>query len=284
MKRVFIILAFAILATNIVSAQQHEFSVSAGGGMSALNYQIDDGTQKGNMGFQLGLGYRYEVVRNWGILSGVGFGIYNSTFTASKAFTSQNEATDNYVMVAGTPPVEFVLISVLDGYEERQGVFLLQLPVMGQYVHDFTSLEAYVNAGLKFGFPISGRYSSNVEKITNKGKYPEYEYSVQKFRGFGEFNNLPYSGELDFKVAVMFSIEAGTKFSLSEDLSLYVGAFFDIGLNNIHKTVAPRFIEYFDDRPSEFKVNSVIHSQYENFTEKIVPLAVGIKLALAMTK
>ena len=285
MKRV-IIAAIAILACSSLSAQQrsrlsaqqHEFSVSAGGGLSALNYQIDDGAQKGNMGIHFGLGYRYELTPGLGVLTGVGFGIYNSTFTASRAFSSQNEAIDLYY---DNDPQPFTLVSELDGYEERQGVFLLQVPVMGQYVHDLGAFDAFVNAGLKLGLPISGKYSSNVEKITNIGKYPEYDYSVQKFRGFGEFTDQPYSGDLEFKMAVMFSIEAGAKFSLSRELSLYVGAFFDLGLNNIHKTAAPRFIEYFD-APADFKVNSVIHSQYENFTDKVAPMAVGIKLTLAM--
>ena len=274
---------FAILSAVTVSAQ-HEFSVYAGGGLSSLNYQIDAGTQKGGLGAHFGLGYRYELDRNWGVLTGIGMGIFNSTFTSTEEFTSENQATDNFNANA---PVLFTYKSVVRGYEEKQVASLLQIPLMAQYVYNFSTMDAFVNAGLKFGLPLSGNYSSNVKQITNTGVYPnEYEYSVQQFRGFGVYNDKPYNGDLNFKLAVMFSIEAGTKFELGNDLSLYVGAFVDIGLNNIHKSVAPHFVEYVEylDHVADFRLNSVIHSQYENFTEKIVPVAAGIKLALAIQR
>ena len=281
MRRVIIIAAIAFLQAGFLSAQQHEFSLHAGGGLSTLNYKIVDGAQKGGFGGQFGLNYRYGIDNNWGVLSGVGIAMYNSTFAASRDLYTNNKAVDNF----DNNPVTFDFISVLRCYEEKQNATLLQIPVMAQYLHSFGQIGAFLNAGLKIGLPLGGKFNNNAREIKNTGVYPEYVYEVQKFRGFGVFDNNPsYNGDLSFKVAIMFALEAGTKFALNDEISLYVGAFLDLGLNNIHKSIEPGFVEYNEAQPSDFKVNSVIYSQYENFTDKITPLAVGIKIALALAK
>ena len=258
---------------------QHEFSLYGGGGLSALSYKVDDAEQKDGFGGQFGLGYRYSVKRNFGIVSGVGLAIYNASFEALNMGTRSvaRDIVEN---------VDFDFHSVLSGYEEKQGATLLQIPVMGQYLYNLGQLQCYANGGVKFGIPLGGQFSSSVASIKNTGFYAEeqFEYEVQRFRGFDTFERETYRGDLDFKVAVLFSLEAGVKFALSGELSLYAGAYFDYGLSNIHKSIAPKFVEYNETNPEYFNVNSVIYSKYEGFTDKIMPFAAGIKIALALEK
>ena len=271
-----LILLLGIVCAN---AQQHEFSVYGGGGFSALSYKMDGGAQKGGFGGQFGLNYRYAITRDIGVMSGIGFGMYNARYSADDV-ESVRKVHDRL------ESVDFDFTSTLNGYEEKQGATLLQIPVLAQYLRRFGNLQCYANGGLKFGIPLGGQFSNTAERMKNTGYYSleEYTYETQTFMGFGTFTDRGNRGDLDFKVAVLATLEAGTKFYLNDEMALYVGAFFDFGLNNIHKAKAPYFVEYNEQTPQNFEVNSVIHSRYEHFTDKIRPIAVGIKVALALEK
>ena len=284
-RKVFKTAIIALFPFIWVSAQ-HEFSINVAGGFGALSYKVEDGAQqKGGFGGQFGLGYRYQINRQWGAVSGIGLSMLNASFEAPSLNTSST-ALDRE-----EGNVSFVFSNALSIYDEKQAATLLQIPVMGQFLHTlkfpFGAFDCYANGGLKFGFPIGGQFSNSVGSIKNTVHYAEedFTYETQTFNGFGTFNNRSNNGDLNFKVAILFALEWGVKFKLNEELSLYAGAFFDMGLNNIHTIAsAMNFVEFNETNPRDFSVNSIIHSKYEGFTEKISPIAFGVKVALALEK
>jgi outer membrane protein OmpA-like peptidoglycan-associated protein len=86
----------------------------------------------------------------------------------------------------------------------------------------------------------------------------------------------------------MASAEAGVKLYLNPKLSLYVGAYFDYGFNNVSKHSGKHFF-YFDPEYIRMHSNSILSSQYSdkgkpiaNFTDKVAPIAFGLKIRMGI--
>ena len=289
MKKYSIQLLLAVLAgllscTALNAQSRHEFSFFAGGGLSDLKYDASAGKQKMDFGGQVGLGYQYFFCRNLGLGTGAEIALYNSVFNMdnlSTRYTTADMTGDN-----------FEFRSTVSNYEEKQNAMLLQIPLMLQFQYGGKH-KFYIAAGGKAGIPLSGKYKSSSASIVNTGyyDYENYEYTTPEFMGFGTFTNKNAKGDLDFKTAFFASAEIGMKWRLSDKLSLYTGAYLDYGLNDIRKVetrhvTSLQFVEYNTANPRDFAINSIVNSQYsrngnmQSFTDKIIPMAAGIKLRL----
>ena len=263
--------------------QQHEFSVYSGGGLSTLNYKTTVGGQKSGFGGQFGLGYRYFITPELSFGTGLEFAFFNAKYDSKSVKTSY--------MTTDRDGDKFEFRSVADGFKEKQRSMLLQIPVMAQY--QFGNIY-YAGGGFKVGIPLSKKFSNKASKLENSGFYDEenYLYTIQEFIGFGTFNNVSSKGELDLKTAFFLSLEGGAKWILNDKFTLYSGIYFDYGLNSIiKKRQNTHLIEYNGAKPTEFAMNSVISSQYaqvgspaQDFTDKVKPIAVGIKLRMTFGK
>lgn len=272
--------ASCLLSCFTLNAQhKHELSLYGGGGLSALQYEVATGKQKGGPGGNLGLGYHFFFSQQWGLGTGVELACYNTRYNA-----------DNISVRYMTTDMEgngFEFRSAVNGYKEKQQAMLLQIPLMLQFQtgdeHRF-----YVSAGGKVGIPVSGKYESSNTGIQNSGYYEKenYEYTTQTFMGFGQFTGRGAEGDMSFKTAFFASAELGMKWRLNGNWSLYTGAYLDYGLNDIAKKQSRPFVEYNTGSPEDFTVNSIVNSQYQtsSFTEKIIPVAAGIRLRLAFGK
>jgi len=281
MKKQVQILSIALFffwGTIYAQQPQHEFSVSLGGGLSSLNYKPSDKGQKAGFGGQFGLGYRYFITPELSLGTGVEFALFNAKYNSKSMKTS-------YMAIDHEFRDEFEFRSVVNGFEEKQNTMLLQIPVMAQYQFGYI----YAGGGFKVGIPLSKKFSNKASTLKNTGFYNEeiYEYTTQEFRGFGTFNDISSKGELDLKTAFFLSLEGGAKLPLNDNFLLYVGAYFDFGLNSISKKRQNTpLIEYNSANPTGFVMNSIVISQYSQvdspsqaFIDK--PLALGIKLRLA---
>ena len=286
-----ILITAAFLSCVSLNAQTiHELSFSVGGGLSALNYDSNVGSQKMNLGGQVGVGYQFLFSDMWGIRSGAEIALYNS------AFTLDNFST-RYMTVDMTDK-NFEFRSTVNNYEETHSLIMLQIPLMVQFQYgDSEERQFYVAAGGKVGLGLSGKYKSTSASVVNSGYYTfeDYEYTTQEFLGFGTFANRRAEGNLNLKMAFFASIEIGMKWRLSEDWLLYTGAYLDYGLSDIRKaeaqnTASPHFVDYNTASPRNFTVNSVVNSQYtqngatQSFINKMTPMTAGIKLRIAMEK
>ena len=269
-----------LLGSMWAKAQQHEVSVNVGGGLSTLNYTVETGKQKSGMGATFGAGYRFIIDERWSIRSGVDFAIYAANFTADRDFSvTRNNVTDY-------ENATFRLETVFpQGYQEKQRLTILQIPVMGQFMEPidaYNKQKLYGAAGFKIGIPFGGMYKADGTTVRNTATYEEeYPYTTQTFMGFGAFSPAESKDKLAaFKPAFIFALEVGVRWALPNDMALYTGLFFDYGLNNIQKDAKNQFVEY--ERTANgggVSVNPVVKSQ---LTDKISPMAFGIKVGIAM--
>ena len=276
---------------GLFAQHDHEFSLYGGGGSSTLNYKTPIGVQKNGLGGHFGLGYHLFFSQKWGIGTGAELAFYNSWFKMTDLDIRYNTFDRN-----GDP---FEFRSMINGYiENRQRVMALQIPLMLQFQTNKADSKSqfFMAVGGKAGIPMREKYRATAD-LSNAGYYANEDalYDTQEFMGFGNFSNRKDKGNLNFKTMFLASAEAGIKWNLNEKRSLYAGAYLDYGLNNIKKkqdiSSLPSIVEYNRANPTEFAVNSIFQSQYTQsgtlphaFTEKIIPIAVGIKLRLAFGK
>jgi len=289
----------AIIYIPVISAQGiHEFSVDAGLGSSTLRYQLSQGSRSGGFGGDFGVGYTYFRARErvtgtekifreqWGIHTGLGIGLYNASANLNSVTTVYKNLNDGDNTV-DKKYQEFELNSTLTSYKETQKTVYLNIPVMALFQIE----QIYVMGGLKFGIPVSGKYSSKDASLTNEGFYPGLGISVDDlpFAGYDKIKGKNFEGDLKPGVAVMLALEAGYKWKIADNLSVYTGLYFDCGLNNVIKNDPKAFINYDNQSPKNFTTNSVLSSYTDNkkqstFTDQTKIMAVGIKLRFAMEK
>ena len=275
-----------------VQCYQHEFSVYGGGGLSGLNYKPTFGDRNLGFGGHFGLGYHYFFSPKWALGTGAELGFYRSKFKMDD-LKFQFETTD-------FQGIDFQFRSTVNDFEEKQRAMLLQIPLMLQHQSDMpdSKYQFFGALGVKAGFSLREKYK-NTGTFHNAGYYAFENalYDTQQFMGFGEFRDRKSEGNLDFKTAFFLAAEAGLKWKLNEKWSLYTGLYLDYGLNNVQKTQnlssRPDLITYNKDNPAGFVTNSIIQSKYtpqgtntttQAFTDKVKPIAAGIKVRLAFGK
>ena len=254
--------------------QGHEFSLSVGGGLSTLRYQLPLGGVSGGFGGDFGVGYTCFVFERTGIHAGVGLGLYGAKATPDGAAIITPGLVDSDGDV-------FDMHTVLTGYSETQNAMFLNIPLMIKYQTRHEK-EYYVMGGVKAGVPLGGNYSSSNATFFNSGYYPKYGNwaTNQEFAGFGTFDDRSFDGDLAFEVSLALAVEAGMKYRIGNSLSLYIGAFFDFGLNNAAKTGSFPFIAYSADNGSGFAANSVVAS----LADKVNVMAFGLKVRVGLKK
>jgi outer membrane protein OmpA-like peptidoglycan-associated protein len=274
-----------LLSCSALQAQyKHEFSLYGGGGLSTLKYDITTGEQKNGLGGTAGLGYTFFFSPKWGLETGAGLSFYNAKYNLNNLSTKH--------MTTDMDGAAFEFRSTVSNYEEKQKAMMVQIPLMLQF-QTGNKHQFYAALGGKVAIPVNGTYNSSGATIQNSGYYAaeDYEYTTQEFMGFGSFTGKDGDGDLRFKTAFLASAEAGVKWKLKDGLSLYTGAYLDYGLNNIYKGENnSQFVAYNTANPKDLTVNSVMNSQYTQngtahpFTDKVLPMAVGLKVRLAFGK
>jgi outer membrane protein OmpA-like peptidoglycan-associated protein len=268
------------------SQLKHEFSIYAGGGLSTLLYDLSTGKQNLGFGGLAGVGYTLFFNDYVGIGTGVEFALYNAKIK-SDDFLSASSAVDKDGEV-------FLYKSRIENFQEKQTATFINIPLMlnlqsGGY-HRF-----YGALGAKLGIPMSGsNYKYSAGTVTASGYYEHenLEYGEEHpFLGFGTFaDGNDGKGDLKFKLAYLASAELGMKWSLGKNTALYTGFYVDYGLNDIRKK-GEGIGNYHANDPQTIDLNSVLSSQYtkpngksQDFTDKVSPLAAGIKIKLAFGK
>jgi len=177
MKRTILILFLGLCAT-IYAQSRHEFSLYGGGGWSTLLYD--------------GLSLPPEHGKGFGWLGGLGYTLFFSDYSG---------------LGLGVELASYKSRFKQDGYQDRQRIMSLQVPLMLQFQggdwHKF-----YFDAGAKAGVPLYNRFRSDNPKYGN-------------------------SSEPELKPAFFASGEVGMKWKFKNHVYLYTGAYLDYGLNNI---------------------------------------------------
>ncbi|MDU1890650.1 MAG: outer membrane beta-barrel protein [Dysgonomonas sp.] len=285
-KKAIILVIIGLFSYNSAFCQKqtkHEVSVWGMGGSSSLKYDLKVGSASGGASGGFGVGYTYFVSNMIGLNTGLEFGFYKGTAKLNEIKNSY-ETTD-------WEGKDFLFKSTISNYEETQNACLLNIPIM---LHIQLPLEKeskfYAAGGIKIGLPISGTYKVKKGTIKNTGyyKFEDYEYDRPEELGFGTFQANETNEDFDLSTAIILSLETGIKWKLQEKLGLYTGIYFDYGLNDIGKEDrVNQFVEYNPASPRDFYQHSILTSQYitdtktDSFTNKIIPVAFGVKVRLA---
>ncbi|GHV66314.1 hypothetical protein FACS1894199_09460 [Bacteroidia bacterium] len=272
-----------------VSYLPHEFSLHLGGGLSTLKFSPNLGTYQWGGGFHFGAGYTYFFTPNWGISTGLSGALFNSKYTLS-TFTDEYDSED----MAGP----FKFRDTLSAYSETQRAFLLNIPLTAHFEKGIF----YAALGAKIGIPLYANYKNRANYLRALCVVPENDVigedvDADKYKdiGFGKFAHVNNKGDLKLKPAFFLSAEAGVKQPLTENISLYVGAYLDYGLTNMLNGGSEKLVTFHKEAPSDYRPASAFTANYlpagepeqatrKQFVDKVSPISAGVKVALAFGK
>ena len=264
-----------LLISYLGSAQTHEISISAGGGLAGFNYDITNGTSKQKPGFQAGIGYTKFLNPRWGIATGLELGYYQT-----KATLTPNTVFSSYSVDSENDAFEFRVKT--KGYEEKQKLYALNIPLMLQYqtVADGKT-KFYSQAGLKFSIPLKSSFQTQADEISAAGYYPDVNAEITDLpaHGFGTQTNWNRKGDYDFNISYSLAAEAGARFRFSARSYLYTGLFIDYGLNDIKKREGQEtLLTYHPTALNQSQATGVF--SLANTTGDVHLMAYGIKLRI----
>ena len=285
MKKIILAVTIGLFTVSSFAQKQqnrHEFSVWGGGGISSLQYDAfiggHEGVNKIGTGGLVGLGYDYFFNYNWSLGTGVEF----SALAAKTEFSLINDKFVRTIPKFGGGNQMLLFDTQGNDFYERQRAYYINIPIMAKYQFDlFKGHKFYAAAGPKIGIPVDGIYRSAGELTTvgllweNGTQSTRDRYENMPDHGFGTINQKQ-KGDLDLKVNIMASIEAGIKWRFKENKKwhLYTGLFADFGLNDIVKDnkdakKADDFYAYTMNEAGDFngyEINSMLTSARSNGT------------------
>lgn len=274
LKFVAIIIAAMLVSENIYCQEmKHQFSVSAGGFFSNLNYDIKRGDVEQGYGINAGLRYTYYFNSNWSIGLGAEYQNFNST-------AKMDLAEGNY-NAADSEGESFEFRYKARGFNEAQSIKYITVPFIFQY--EGTGYPGfYVAAGAKIGLPLKSKYETTIENLSTSGYYPQYNVELfdPRFAGYGNFGKISAGEqELDVNVSYIATFEAGIKRYINTNSALYLGLYFDYGFNNvIKKETEKQIVAYNNAIPVNFNYNTVLET---SDTGDVKIMSYGIKVRYA---
>jgi len=238
-------LLFSFLPLSAQRAPQkapHEFSINAAAGVSTYAFSPKP-KKSSSVGFSsdFGIGFTGFFTQQLGVHVGAGFGLCNvkSTVRELKAVSLHLRDED----FTDTRYEFYDLHTTLNKYNDIHKTLYITIPVMlhfqtvqKQYWSWKNTQKAgfYAMGGFKVMFLVDNKYETRVPTIHNAAFYPEMNNwaGTQEFKGFGTFDGNTVKGKLDFAVMATFSLEAGVKWRIENNMFFYTGVFFDCGLND----------------------------------------------------
>ncbi|GHT72959.1 hypothetical protein FACS189456_2760 [Bacteroidia bacterium] len=276
MKHILTIILALTLGIAAFAQQEfrHEVSIYGNGGLSTLHYNLLNGSRSNGFGGGGGLDYTFNISPRWAVNVGAGVALYNALVAIG------NNAviiTPNLQDPSGEP---MELHTTFDGYQERQQATYLNIPIMLR----FSRGRFFAQAGAKVGVPLAARYSLGDFTVTNRAWYTHLgNYAPeQAAQGIGTFGNQTGSGDLTLSTSVSAALEAGLRWQLNARLRLYTSLYVDYGLTDIAPARTDNQMQW--NLSDDFDFHSVLTSHNEtgsSLADKVVPLAVGIKVALS---
>jgi len=287
-KKLFILL-FMLSSLHLWAQKNkapHEFSLNAGAGISTYAFTPTP-KKASSVGYNcdFGFGFTGFFNRQLGIHVGAGFGLFNVKSKVNKLYTLTPNLSD---LDDKGKELPYELHTTLNGYNDIHKTLYISIPVM---LHFQTIQKEYWNwnntqkagfyamGGFKVLFLFNNKYEARVPTMYNAAYYPTLNNwaDTQEFKGFGTFNGNAVKGNLDFGVLVTFSLEAGVKWRIENNMFIYTGVFFDCGLNDPIKDSRKSYKEFTD--PEQLKKVTIM-----KYADRANLMAVGIKLHFAFSK
>ena len=289
-KRTLILLF--MLSSLYLMAQKapHEFSVNAGAGVSTYAFSpIQKGGKSLGYNFDFGFGFTGFLSKQIGIHVGAGLGQLNVKSKVNELFTITKglyEVDDN----GNDLPYE--LHTKLIGYADMHKTLYINIPLMlhfqsiqKQYWSWKRTQKAgfYAMGGIKLLLLFNNQYEAKIDTMYNKAYYPSLNNwaDTQTFKGFGKFTGEVCKGNFDFGLLATFSLEAGVKWRIENNMFIYTGVFFDCGLNDPIKESRKAYGNYKDGLDAKKLLEDIPILKY---SERANLMMVGIKIHMAFSR
>jgi outer membrane protein OmpA-like peptidoglycan-associated protein/opacity protein-like surface antigen len=230
----FVLIGMAMLAGS--SAQTgNELYLTGSAGLSTLRYNIPAASLRYGYGGSFGAGYAFLFHPQWEASLGLEVA-WTSARLKLATFEDAYRATDGDV-----PPKDFEFRYAVHGYNERQNISLLEIPLTVRYHFGKNpKFTWYAGAGLRMGIPVAASYTASSERLEAQGGYADYNDPAETLwlrhpldAGFGTFENVKGSGDYSMKIALLGALEVGVSLPLRSKWTFSAGPFLDYGLNSI---------------------------------------------------
>jgi len=261
-----IIIGVSLLVFGTLKAQYTKQYVhfDVGGGLHNLEYNLQNGTQKGQLGYTADVAYSYFFKPSWGIKTGIGVQAYGAQSTLN--FLSATPAVD-------TDGDTYEFRTNYKNWQEEQHALFVEVPLELQFRHFFSKkVGLLASVGAKVSIPVLASYKTSGGSMVTTGYYSKWNVELYKMpqHGFTTLTNA-YSGNLSLKTAYSGIADLGCLYTLSKEMSLYMGAYVNYGLNNI---LTP-------DTKQIYQADGVYNGVFaSNQLTKLNPFAVGVKVGV----
>ncbi|MBR6291517.1 MAG: OmpA family protein [Bacteroidales bacterium] len=238
MKRIFIIIAAALLATG-VQAQNNQYSnyigLHIGGGLNSLLYNPDSGSFRPGFGGQAGIQYMHFFGKHFGFGIGAQYGVYTATAKYDvklQGSTLVTHPSNNW---------QYYPVNVYDNMTERQMVSTLGIPVELYFRAPMGDKWAFLlGLGAQFDMPIANGYKVVAGQYETQGYFPVTNVTYRDLPdyGFHVYNDRPHGSKAEVgDWGVSLIADLGFNVALSDHWGLYMGIYGGYGLTNLYDTV-----------------------------------------------
>lgn len=311
MKRIKLLTLAAVISVAAFAQEKgHYIGISGGLGWGGLNYDYKGASSFGDTKYKLGgnatIDYTYYFHKNWGVSIGAGGSLYRSYVEYTESDPNNAFFQFGGVQIDDSEQaLEYQLRARLNDWEEKQTVYMVDIPIMLKYQKRFGKADRhglYFGIGAKIQLPIKSEYEvvdadfAGANRLTVSGYYENfggldlgYDGESLPDHGFGSIHNpneaLGWNGDLEMEgLGVSGIAEFGGLFGLNKRMDLLVGVYFDYGFKDLKKSDVDLF-----SAPASYLPNAnnnigkgigyagMLNS---NGVDKISSMAYGVKVGL----
>ncbi|WP_413513337.1 outer membrane beta-barrel protein [Myroides odoratus] len=223
--------------------KNQEIGVSVKAGL-AHSYGSLPASMSGDFKFATAIGFQYEYYVNpsWSLGIGGQYARQTLDFKGTNLKGEQDQ-TD-------WEKESFIFRYQGKTYKEQWKVNQFNIPFTIQYVgKEETSL--YVRTGFQYSLILNTKATLTWNQLKTSGYFPQYkaELNGPLFAGFGTQEKLEYEPNLEVKNRWAWIAEIGVKHTVASNQNVYIGFYFDLGLNNQKPEVAENKEEIIQYKP-----------------------------------
>lgn len=256
--------------------QNHRFSVSLGAETYRVMGSLPMGIENnGNHGFNLDLDYQYRFSSSRKWTFGMAVGYEQIQFQLGK---ESLENRKDYIDFEGET---FNFRYFAKEYNEKWEVKQVNIPITIEY-NGLGNTAFYFRTGIKYSIQFKNNVQIEYRDLETSGYFEQWDLLLTepKFAGFGSFEQLNRSKELKLNNRLAWIGEVGIKQKLWYNNSLYMGIYFDIGLNDQAKGIPKSKKDLLHYNPEPGKALNLIGLTETNGAYKTTIKTYGIGLKL----
>ncbi len=234
MKRIYIIVAAALLATGVQAQDNlnsNYLGFNLGGGLNSILYKPVDGVHSNGLGFGAGLQYAHFFGKHFGF----GLGAQYATYNATAVYDSEIRGE---LTVHPDNGRQYIPIAKYNNWRERQTMNVLSIPLEIMYRTNLgEKCLLMLGVGAQYDMTVGANYAGDGSYET-QGYFPSTNVTYNDLPEYG-FSIYPNdrSGKIDVnKNGVSVIADLGVDYMLSNNWGLYVGLYGSYGLTNLYDT------------------------------------------------